>query len=72
MQDQIAAKQREESKDLAVFPCVLQPIQVFNKKDPIVIGVDVIEGALRVGTPIAVVQHNSVTNVKSTLSLGRV
>lgn len=70
--DQIAAKQREESKDLAVFPCVLQPIQVFNKKDPIVVGVDVIEGNLRVGTPIAVVQHNSVTNVKTVLNLGRV
>ncbi|KAG8626842.1 hypothetical protein KVT40_005787 [Elsinoe batatas] len=70
--DGIKEKKKEESKMLAVFPCVLQPIQVFNKKDPIVIGVDVAEGALRVNTPICVVQHNSVTNVKNVVTLGRV
>ncbi|KAF4552008.1 Eukaryotic translation initiation factor 5B-like protein [Elsinoe fawcettii] len=70
--DEIKEKKKEESKLLAVFPCVLNPIQVFNKKDPIVIGVDVAEGSLRVGTPICVVQHNSVTNVKNVLPIGRV
>ncbi|PNS16762.1 translation initiation factor aIF-2 [Sphaceloma murrayae] len=70
--DEIKEKKKEESKLLAVFPCVLQPLQVFNKKDPIVIGVDVAEGSLRIGTPLCVVQHNSVTGVKSVLNLGRV
>ena len=65
-------QKKEESKMLAVFPCVLRPVAVFNKKDPIVIGVDVIEGNLRMGTPLAAVKMNPVTNVKDIISLGRV
>ena len=63
---------KEESKMLAVFPCVLKPVAVFNKKDPIVVGVDVVDGNLRVNTPLAVVKHNPVTGVKDIISLGRV
>ncbi|KAF2479417.1 hypothetical protein BDY17DRAFT_256961 [Neohortaea acidophila] len=63
---------KEESKMLAVFPCVLRPVAVFNKKDPIVVGVDVVDGNLRLGTPIAAVKMNPVTNVKDIVSLGRV
>ncbi|OAP59068.1 translation initiation factor aIF-2 [Fonsecaea erecta] len=65
-------KKKEESKLHAVFPCVLSPIQVFNKKDPIVVGVDVVEGSLRPLTPIAVVKTNPVTGVKEIITLGRV
>ena len=65
-------QKKEESKLHAVFPCVLHPIQVFNKKDPIVVGVDVVEGNLRPLTPIAVVKNNSVTGVKEIIALGRV
>lgn len=48
-----------KKKDLspqAVFPCVLQiqPGCVFNKRDPIILGVDVLEGVLKVGTPLCV------------------
>lgn len=68
----IQEQKKEESKLSAVFPCVLSPLQVFNKKDPIVIGVDVIEGNLRPLTPIAVVKANAVTGVKEIISLGRV
>ncbi|KAK2758183.1 hypothetical protein FQN54_004027 [Arachnomyces sp. PD_36] len=69
---QIAEQKKEESKLLAVFPCVLRPVAVFNKKDPIVIGVDVIEGNLRLLTPIAAVKTNPVTGVKEVFNLGRV
>jgi translation initiation factor 5B len=65
-------QRKEESKMLAVFPCVLRPVAVFNKKDPIVIGVDVIEGNLRLTTPIACIKKNPVTGVKEILQLGRV
>ncbi len=39
----------------AVFPCTLRilPTCVFNKKDPIVLGVDIVEGVAKVGTPVA-------------------
>lgn len=69
---QLLEQKKEESKLLAVFPAVLTPIQVFNKKDPIVIGVDVTEGSLRPLTPIAAVRTNPVTGVKEIVSLGRV
>jgi translation initiation factor 5B len=69
---QLVEQKKEENKLLAVFPCVLTPIKVFNKKDPIVIGVDVTEGNLRLTTPIAAVKTNPVTNVKEVIQLGRV
>jgi len=69
---QLAEQKKEDSKLLAVFPCVLAPVAVFNKKDPIVVGVDVTEGNLKILTPIAAVRNNPVTNVKEIVSLGRV
>lgn len=69
---QLQEQKKEESKMLAVFPCVLRPVAVFNKKDPIVIGVDVVDGNLRLNTPVAAVKMNPVTNVKDIISLGRV
>jgi translation initiation factor 5B len=47
---QLVEHKKEESKLLAVFPCVLTPVAVFNKKDPIV-GIDVTEGSLRLLAP---------------------
>lgn len=70
--EQLQEQKKEESKLLAVFPCVLSPLQVFNKKDPIVVGVDVVEGSLRPLTPIAAVKTNPVTGVKEIISIGRV
>ncbi|OAX78465.1 translation initiation factor aIF-2 [Emergomyces africanus] len=70
--EQIAEQKKEESKLLAVFPCVLNTVAVFNKKDPIVIGVDVVEGSLRLLTPIAAVKVNPVTGVREVINLGRV
>ncbi|KAL8725720.1 MAG: hypothetical protein Q9166_007170 [cf. Caloplaca sp. 2 TL-2023] len=69
---QLVEQRKEDSKLLAVFPCVLSPVAVFNKKDPIVVGVDVTEGNLRLLTPIAAVRTNPVTSVKEIVSLGRV
>lgn len=68
----LSEQRKEESKLLAVFPAVLKPVAVFNKKDPIVIGVDVIEGNLRLLTPVAAVKTNPITGVKEVVSLGRV
>lgn len=45
-------EEQEAAKFDAVFPCVLNilPAAVFNKKDPIVVGVDVVEGIAKVPT----------------------
>jgi translation initiation factor 5B len=70
--DEMLEKKKEDSKMLAVFPCVLKPVAVFNKTSPIVIGVDVVEGQLKINTPVAAVKTNPVTGVKEVISLGRV
>jgi translation initiation factor 5B len=69
---QIAEQKKEDSKLLAVFPCVLNTVAVFNKTSPIVIGVDVVDGNLRMHTPLAAVRQNTVTGVKEIVGIGRV
>ncbi|KAK4434141.1 Eukaryotic translation initiation factor 5B [Sesamum alatum] len=57
--DNLKEEKKKEAADEAVFPCVLKiiPNCVFNKKDPIVLGVDILEGVARIGTPICVPQR---------------
>ncbi|KAG2419382.1 eukaryotic translation initiation factor 5B [Aspergillus terreus] len=69
---ELTEKRKEEAKLLAIFPCVLSPVAVFNKKDPIVIGVDVVEGSLRMHTPLAAVKTNATTGAKEIVDIGRV
>lgn len=66
--EEVKKQRREEVNDDVVFPsiCKILPQHVYNKKDPIVVGVDVLEGILRVGTPL-VVRHG-----EGWLDVGRV
>jgi translation initiation factor 5B len=55
-----------------VFPCILSiyPNCIFNKKDPIVLGVKVEEGLCRMGTPLCIPDKNVIhlnLTVKKTL-----
>ena len=52
----IKEEEQEAAKLEAVFPCVLRilPDCVYNKKDPILVGVEVVEGIAKVGTPLCV------------------
>ncbi|KAL7156728.1 hypothetical protein ABFS83_02G028200 [Erythranthe nasuta] len=52
-------ERKKEAAEEAVFPCVLKivPNCVFNKKDPIILGVDVVEGTVKIGTPICIPQR---------------
>ena len=47
---EIRAAEQEAARFDAVFPCVLKimPTCIFNKKDPIVVGVEVTEGIAKV------------------------
>jgi translation initiation factor 5B len=55
------------SSNDAVFPCVVQiiPEFVFNKKGQLVFGVQIVDGSLRLGTPLCVAD-------KGNLEIGRV
>jgi len=52
----IREERKEEIQLDAVFPCILRilPENVFMKKNPLVFGVDVVDGILKIGTPIVV------------------
>ncbi|XP_026402507.1 eukaryotic translation initiation factor 5B-like [Papaver somniferum] len=54
--DNLKEEKKKDAAEEAVFPCLLQimPNCVFNKKDPIVLGVDILEGILKIGTPICI------------------
>jgi len=47
-------RKRQEAAAVAVFPCILKilPQHIFNQKDPIILGVEVFDGILKVGTPL--------------------
>jgi translation initiation factor 5B len=49
-------QKRQDTGAQAVWPAILKikPDCVFNKKDPIVLGVEVVDGVLKLGTPICV------------------
>lgn len=66
-------EKRKEQAGQAVFPCVLKmvPRAIINKKNPIIMGVDVVEGSLRLGTPICVVRPNA-EGVREVTVLGKV
>ncbi|KAL8274724.1 hypothetical protein Esti_001329 [Eimeria stiedai] len=54
--NQVKQEKKKEVQQEVVFPCILSvlPQFIFNKKDPIVVGVLVEEGFLKVGTPLCV------------------
>ncbi|KAI9218279.1 P-loop containing nucleoside triphosphate hydrolase protein [Blastocladiella britannica] len=60
----LTEKKKADVAHVAVWPCMLKIIPgcVFNKRDPIIVGCDVIEGSLRVGTPICVQAAPSADN----------
>lgn len=54
--EEVKRQQREQYKTIAVFPCKLRilPNCIFNKRDPIIIGVEVLAGKLKQDTPLYV------------------
>lgn len=58
----LVEQKRKDMAPQAVFPCVLRivPGCVFNKREPIILGVDVVDGILRVGTPLCVPSQGNI------------
>lgn len=54
--EDLAERRRNEAAAVAVFPCIIKilPQHIFNQKDPIIVGVEVLEGILKLGTPLCV------------------
>eukprot|EP00835_Amoeboradix_gromovi_P003652 NODE_250_length_12902_cov_0.423182.p1 type:complete len:923 gc:universal NODE_250_length_12902_cov_0.423182:4553-7321(+) len=62
-------RKRIEQAPQAVFPCCLKTISAFNKRDPIILGVDVIEGILKIGTPLCVIVDEVVVKLGKVTSI---
>jgi hypothetical protein len=56
---------------MAVWPCRLKIIACFCKRDPIILGVDILDGTLRLGTPLCVVKNDPTTGAKEIIELGK-
>ncbi|KAI0662858.1 hypothetical protein C8Q70DRAFT_1042556 [Cubamyces menziesii] len=70
-QEILEAKRRDAAPQ-AVWPCRLKIIAAFCKRDPIILGVDILDGTLRVGTPICVVKVDPETQKKEIIDLGKI
>jgi len=68
--EDIRVEKQKAAAEEAVFPVILQiiPEYIFNKKDPIIVGVDILEGLLKLGTPISVKPKDT----KEFIDLGKV
>ncbi|KAG0342268.1 hypothetical protein BG004_005706 [Podila humilis] len=71
---QLTEERRKDQAPSAVFPCILKmvPGAIFNKKDPIIIGVDVIDGVMKQGTPLCVINVDPETKAKEIVYLGKI
>ncbi|KAH9950143.1 hypothetical protein B0H21DRAFT_889299 [Amylocystis lapponica] len=69
---EITEAKRKDAAPQAVWPCRLKTIAAFCKRDPIILGVDILDGTLRVGTPICVVKVDPETQKKDIIDLGKV
>jgi translation initiation factor 5B len=71
-QEKLLEEKRKANAASAIFPCVLKTLEIINKRNPMIIGVDVVEGAIKIGTPICVVKPDPLTGKKSAMLLGTV
>lgn len=71
-QKELLEQRRRDTIHEVVYPAVMRTIQIINKRNPMIIGVDIVEGSVRIGTPIAVVKKEPLTGQKLIYNLGRV
>ncbi|KAG8936684.1 hypothetical protein FRC02_000142 [Tulasnella sp. 418] len=69
-QEIVEAKRRDAAPQ-AIWPCRLRIIAAFAKRDPIILGVDIVEGSLKIGTPLCVVKTDA-AGKKEIIDLGKI
>ena len=70
--NEIMESKKREAAGTAVWPCRLKTIAAFAKRDPIILGCDITEGSLRVGTPLCVIKTDAASRKREVISIGRV
>lgn len=61
----IIADRKKAISSKAVFPCILKivPNCVFNTKDPLIMGIDITDGRLKIGTPVSALTTKGPVNL---------
>ena len=56
---QLEEQKRQDALPSAIFPCILTmvPDAIFNKRAPLIMGVEVTEGILKIGTPLCIINE---------------
>ncbi|WFC98664.1 eukaryotic translation initiation factor 5B [Malassezia yamatoensis] len=69
---EITESHKRDAASTAVWPCRLRTITAFAKRDPIILGCDILDGTLRIGTPLCVVKTDPNTRKREVINIGRV
>jgi len=58
--DDIQKRKEEEARRKSIFPCVLQflPEHIYRDRDPIIAGVKVLQGLVKINTPLIIFKKN--------------
>lgn len=64
MRQELKERKRREHEHIATFPCKVKilPNCVFNARNPIIVGVTVVAGIVKPGTPLVVPSKDVRTN----------
>jgi translation initiation factor 5B len=65
-------EKKKEQLGKAVWPCILKVSDCYRKSDPLILGVDILEGKLKLGTPLCILQKGESENEKRILEIGTV
>lgn len=68
---EVQEAKRKEAAPNAVWPVRLKILKAFAHRDPIILGCDIIEGTMRIGTPMGVVKVDKETGKREIVSLGK-
>ncbi|KAH7102467.1 hypothetical protein BKA62DRAFT_637497 [Auriculariales sp. MPI-PUGE-AT-0066] len=69
---EITEAKRRDAAPQAIWPCRLKTLRPFAKRDPIILGCEILDGSLRVGTPICVVKKDAQTSKTEIIDLGKI
>ena len=68
----VKEEKQKSLKDLAVFPAACKIVKIFNNRNPLVLGIEVVSGKLRIDTPMCVITGETPEGQPMVLDLGRV
>ncbi|WRT66933.1 uncharacterized protein IL334_003898 [Kwoniella shivajii] len=70
--EEVQEIRRKEAAPNAVWPVRMKILKAFAHRDPIILGCDIVEGSMRVGTPVGVVKTDKESGKREIITLGKI